>query len=161
MQQLGETVVDALVGDAADDDVALMLVDLPDAEVTGASGASTIDVDPDPSAVRQVRAGAVAVLDRWQVDPELIDDIVLVISELVTNAVVYGRPPVGLSLRQSGRTITVECHDGGAYLPRRLHATADDEHGRGLELVGLLATTWGTRRLKQGKAVWCTFTTST
>ncbi len=158
-EQLGEAVVDALVGDDADDDVALMLVDLPDTNVTGASGASTIDVGPDLSAVRDVRAGAVAALNRWQVHPELMDDITLVVSELVTNAVVYGRPPIQLSLRRSGRTITVECHDGGAYLPRRLHATADDEHGRGLELVGLLATTWGTRRLEHGKAVWCTFTT--
>ncbi len=158
-QQLAEAVVDALVGDDADDDVALLLVDLPDANVTGASDASTIDVEPDLSAVRGARAGAVEVLNRWQVDPELIDDITLVISELVTNAVVYGRPPVGLSLRHSGRSVTIECHDGGAYMPRRLHATADDEHGRGLELVGLLATTWGTRRLERGKAVWCTFTT--
>jgi serine phosphatase RsbU (regulator of sigma subunit)/PAS domain-containing protein/anti-sigma regulatory factor (Ser/Thr protein kinase) len=158
-QQLAEAVVDALVGDDADDDVALLLVDLPDANVTGASDASTIDVEPDLSAVRGARAGAVEVLNRWQVDPELIDDITLVISELVTNAVVYGRPPVGLSLRHSGRTVTTECHDGGTYMPRRLHATADDEHGRGLELVGLLATTWGTRRLERGKAVWCTFTT--
>jgi len=158
-EQFGEAVVDALVGDAADDDVALMLVELPDANVTGASDALTIDVEPDLSAVRGARAGAVEVLHRWQVHPELIDDVTLVISELVTNAVVYGRPPVRLSLRHSGRTITIECHDGGAYMPRRLHATAEDEHGRGLELIGLLATTWGTRRLERGKAVWCTFTT--
>jgi hypothetical protein len=38
-----------------------------------------------------------------------------------------------------------------------LRPTSDDEHGRGLQLVSLLADRWGTRPTPEGKAVWCVF----
>jgi hypothetical protein len=46
-------------------------------------------------------------------------------------------------------------HDGAATLPRRARLSEDDEHGRGLLLVSLIAQCRGTRPTPTGKAVWC------
>ena len=51
--------------------------------------------------------------------------------------------------------MTLEVHDSATTLPRRAHPGNDDEHGRGLLLVSLLAQRWGTRPTTDGKAVWC------
>jgi two-component sensor histidine kinase len=84
-----------------------------------------------------------------------VETALLVISELVTNAVVHGRPPIQLRLRRSGTHVVIEVHDAASFLPRRLRPTPDDEHGRGLQLVALLADRWGTRPTRDGKSVWC------
>jgi anti-sigma regulatory factor (Ser/Thr protein kinase) len=83
----------------------------------------------------------------WQ--EERIDDALLVVSELVTNAVVHAAPPLVLRLRvDTGTTGGLQVHvtDGG---PARQHASwaadrADDEHGRGTTVVTTLAHHTGT-----------------
>ena len=50
---------------------------------------------------------------------------------------------------------------GLAEMPRRLRPTPEDEHGRGLQLVALIADRWGTRPTAEGKAVWCVLSVST
>ena len=76
-------------------------------------------------------------------------------SELATNAVLHGRPPIQLRLRHGARPASIEVYDGTAVLPRKLRPTPDDEHGRGLQLVSSLRERWGTRPLPHGKSVWC------
>jgi hypothetical protein len=49
----------------------------------------------------------------------------------------------------------LEVQDRATYLPRRMRPTPEDEHGRGLQLVTLLADRWGTRPVRDGKSVWC------
>lgn len=85
---------------------------------------------------------------------ELIDDVVLVTSELVTNAVRHGSPPVGLLARAGSRWLRVEVHDHSSAMPVPQHADDDDEQGRGLGIVSALATRWGTRPTTAGKVVW-------
>jgi hypothetical protein len=58
-------------------------------------------------------------------------------------------------LSRHRRHLTLEVHDGAPTLPRRARPEVDDEHGRGLLLVSLIAQRWGTRPTPQGKAVWC------
>jgi len=91
------------------------------------------------------------------VAPHLVDDIVLLVSELVTNAVIHGRSPIELRLRRARRHVVLEIHDGARFLPRKLRPTAEDEHGRGLQLVTILADRWGIRPTADGKSVWCMF----
>lgn len=108
----------------------------------------------------------------------------LLVSELVTNAVVHtGRPAVlTMSLSQDGRspggrapdalraaceaealavdatrTLRVEVADGSRTAPLPRHAEGEDTGGRGLELVSGLADRWGWHHEGDGKRVWCEF----
>lgn len=84
----------------------------------------------------------------------------LLISELVTNAVVHtGCPAVLRMLFGAGAadvaTVRVEVADASARPPRPRHADGDDTNGRGLELVDGLADRWGWQREGNGKSIWC------
>jgi anti-sigma regulatory factor (Ser/Thr protein kinase) len=86
------------------------------------------------SATAEVRAAfpALAALD------DLVDDVALVVSELVTNAVVHGEPPLVLEVipREDGvrRTVTIISHDGGPWDG----TPPDPVRGRGLAIVRAL-----------------------
>lgn len=85
---------------------------------------------------------------------DLADDLALVVSELVTNAVRYGSPPVVVELEDGEQTVTVAVADSGGGRPRARQADSDDEGGRGLLLVELLAAETGVRADPPGKTVW-------
>jgi anti-sigma regulatory factor (Ser/Thr protein kinase) len=77
----------------------------------------------------------------------------LIVSELVTNAVRYGTPPMSLRLIL-GRVLTIEVKDASPTSPHLRHARTLDEGGRGLFIVSQLTDRWGTRRSPQGKTIW-------
>lgn len=81
-------------------------------------------------------------------------DLALVITELVTNAVRHGSPPVEVEIDTCEHCVTVVVADGGRGRPERRRAGATDEGGRGLLLVDLLAGDHGVRPTGTGKAVW-------
>ncbi|MEU6350253.1 ATP-binding protein [Streptomyces sp. NPDC047072] len=86
------------------------------------------------------------------------DDVLLCVSELVTNALVHGVPPgrqLRLFLRYDGCVLRVEVHDSGPGVPHIVDRA--DEGGRGLLLVAALSDKWGVRERELGKAVWCEF----
>ena len=88
----------------------------------------------------------------------LVGDAVLLTSELVTNAFLHGRPPIELRLRRDRRARARRGRRRRAgRCPRKLRPTPDDEHGRGLLIVSLLADRWGTRPTPRGKSVWSLF----
>src|SRR3954462_1635801 len=74
---------------------------------------------------------------------EVLDDALLLISELVTNSVLHGGPPIVLAIECDGEGLNVRVRDGLAPLPVPRVAGDDDESGRGLTLVELLTDTWG------------------
>lgn len=82
------------------------------------------------------------------------DDLALVVTELVTNAVRHGSPPVEVEIDTCGHCITVVVADASAVRPLQRAAGDDDEGGRGLLLVDLLAAERGVRPAGSGKAVW-------
>jgi anti-sigma regulatory factor (Ser/Thr protein kinase) len=106
------------------------------------------------SAVRQARELAAALLTGWGCAPECVDDAVLVVSEMVTNAVRHGSGGIRLRLHWSGSYLRVEVRDGSPLLPRLLPASPSADRGRGLRIVARLASRWGSTRLRDGKVVW-------
>lgn len=81
-----------------------------------------------------------------------VDAIELLVSELVTNAVVHAGSPVDLTIRHLGNRTRVEVSDASALLPRMRPATI--EHCRGMHLVAALAARWGAEGHVGGKTVW-------
>ncbi|MEN8649510.1 ATP-binding protein [Streptomyces sp. 21So2-11] len=86
-----------------------------------------------------------------------LDDVLLCVSELATNAVRHGVPVGGAFLLKVGadaRCVRVECHDAGRRLPRVRHPDHDEQGGRGLLLVDAVASRWGVGERPFGKFVW-------
>ena len=82
------------------------------------------------------------------------DDAVLIVSELVTNAVVHGAGDVTLDVVVADDAVRVEVADREPELPDVLDYQADAESGRGLLIVSKLARRWGVRPVDNGKVVW-------
>jgi anti-sigma regulatory factor (Ser/Thr protein kinase) len=94
-----------------------------------------------------------------------VDVAVLLVSELVTNAVIHGDErgagtlaAVTMLVRCSGGELRVEVHDRsrGIPVPASLEVPDDSEAGRGLMLVDTLAAEWGYYLTPGGKAVYFT-----
>ncbi|MFD5536853.1 SpoIIE family protein phosphatase [Streptomyces sp. NPDC127079] len=110
-------------------------------------------LDHHPQAVAAARAHIRHQLILWGLDEETAYTTEMIVSELVTNAVRYGTPPVQLQLIKD-RTLTCEVHDSNSLAPRLRHAKTIDEGGRGLFIIAQLAQNWGVRYTLDGKTVW-------
>lgn len=143
-----------------DDDVAVLVLQHP-ARV-GPDGElfrnAALELLGGVEAAPRARAFASGVLTSWRFPQELHDLGVLAASELVANSLQHGTPPMRLRLRRTDRRLIVEVTDGDDHLPRRRRADPADESGRGLGIIGTIASDWGSRRTPGGgKAVWCEF----
>lgn len=123
-----------------------------------------LEVGPDPAEVGRARRWARQRLVGTVIaaDEPLAETLILIISELVTNAVVHTGCPAVLRMvyhcpmqePQRG-TVRVEVEDASDLPPAPRHPDRDETGGRGLELVGGLADRWGWRAEGSGKRVWC------
>ena len=85
----------------------------------------------------------------------LLDEARLLVSELVTNAVVHGAPPIALRVECDGSTeLVVAVSDGNPVPPLRRELTDDAASGRGIALVDLLSDRWGVDVTGAGKTTW-------
>ncbi|MFJ4624531.1 SpoIIE family protein phosphatase [Streptomyces sp. NPDC088812] len=110
------------------------------------------EIPSDPAAVAPVRAACGRRLAAWGLE-HLGFATELILSELATNAVRYGSPPITVRLLYD-RTLICEVSDGSSTSPHLRRAAATDEGGRGLFLVARFAQRWGTRYTPQGKVIW-------
>jgi GAF domain-containing protein/anti-sigma regulatory factor (Ser/Thr protein kinase) len=108
---------------------------------------------PDPEEAGMARAHVRRKLAAWEVDEQTAEATELIVSELVTNAIRYGSPPMWLRIIKDFN-ISCEVHDGSSAAPRLRHPGTLDEFGRGLYIVGRLVQAWGTRYTPDGKTVW-------
>ncbi|MFI9151661.1 SpoIIE family protein phosphatase [Streptomyces sp. NPDC053367] len=113
---------------------------------------ATLELPSDPAAVSGARRFTDDRLADWGLQ-ELAFTTELMVSELVTNAIRYGKSPVQLRLILES-TLTCEVFDASSTAPHLRRARTFDEGGRGLLLVAQLAERWGTRHGREGKVIW-------
>jgi signal transduction histidine kinase len=102
-------------------------------------------VRPEPAQVARARAQARQALPGWGL-AEHTELTELIVSELVTNAIVHGTGQIEIRLSYEGGCLRTQVHDHGGGRPIRRHPAADCERGRGLGLVdGLIELHGGTR----------------
>ncbi|MER5430679.1 ATP-binding protein [Streptomyces sp. NPDC002588] len=120
-----------------------------------------------PASVPASRRHTRELMSSWQIIPPVTDTVVLVVSELVTNAVKHSggrllpyrddQPryfDLGMYLRT--KHVRVEVHDDEDRLPVHVEAHEYAEGGRGMDIIRFCARRWGARGLcTGGKVVWC------
>ncbi|WP_235958826.1 ATP-binding protein [Actinomadura macrotermitis] len=153
-----------------------------DALVDPLGPATSFTVLPDPESVTDARHFALTRLDSWHLGA-LGDDVALVVSELVTNALRHsggtpcgaprwnarngfgalidplGSAPAAIQLRLYHQAPWLLCGiiDASPAAPRRKEPDYIAETGRGLHLVESFSVRWGWRGLPEGKVVWALF----
>ncbi|GAB3959650.1 SpoIIE family protein phosphatase/ATP-binding protein [Actinoallomurus acanthiterrae] len=144
-----QAVIDAIVPAHPADDIALLVALT---RLLPRSRVAEWDVPVDASKVGSVRARCAEKLGEWGLE-EVVFTTEVIISELVTNAIRYGSPPIRVRLLYE-RHLTCEVSDRSSTSPRLRRAATMDEGGRGLFLVAQLAQRWGTRYTSAGKVIW-------
>ena len=122
----------------------------------GAARTEVFELDADPDAPARSRHAVTEVLTGWGCAESAQDDLLLVVSELVTNAVVHGAEPIVVTVVHASERVRVEVTDGlSDASPHTNRAAPDAETGRGLSVVTRLASAWGWRASPgHGKTVW-------
>ncbi|GHI02127.1 SpoIIE family protein phosphatase [Streptomyces cellostaticus] len=141
--------VETMLPERPSDDVALLVART---RLLDPSKVATWDVPFDAMAVSQVRTDVSRRLADWGLE-ESAFATELILSELLTNAIRYGAPPVRVRILL-GRTLVCEVSDRSNTSPRLRRAATTDEGGRGLFLVSQYADRWGTRYAADGKVIW-------
>ena len=112
-----------------------------------------IDLERTPDSAAQARRALSDVADH--LTPRRLEDARLLVSELVTNAVMHAATELDLTvlLRGDRLSVAVGDHDRRPLAPRVEVATTD-VHGRGSLLLDALAESWGQLPRLDGKVVW-------
>ena len=130
------------------------LVDL--LESVGKSGGTEASVDL-PRSLTSVAAARRFVeqrLKEWKLEP-LLDDALLISSELVTNAVTHADSSCRVRLSLNTARLRIDVLDAGAGTPEPLPLSQTEEHGRGLYMVDAITSAWGLEDVPgEGKLVW-------
>lgn len=120
------------------------------------SAHSAMSFDADPRRVKAARRMTAAVLGRAGVrDRDVVGTVQLLVSEIVTNAIVHGNAN-SISFQITCDTVgdvLIEVDDHSSGAPEVQEAGPDDEGGRGMQLVTYLASDWG----RKGTRTWCTY----
>jgi anti-sigma regulatory factor (Ser/Thr protein kinase) len=83
-----------------------------------------------------------------------LDDLLLCLSEVVTNAVLHAGPPIHVSGDLVDTKVRVEVRDGSKAAPVQRRPAHSSPTGRGLNLLDTLASAWGVEITRSGKTVW-------
>ena len=109
---------------------------------------------PEPASSRAARH----LVADWCIDQGLVGDVVdtllLLTAEVVTNAVIHGRSDVVLRLGRHGSRVRVGVGDENTRVPMRREADPDALDGRGMALVEALADAHGVEVRPAGRLVW-------
>ncbi|MFE2512015.1 SpoIIE family protein phosphatase [Streptomyces naganishii] len=151
LQQTARHVVTALAPVPQRDDVTLLLARMIGYRREDTATWRLAARDDTPA---RARAHASAVLQRWQTRDDTRANVLLVISELVTNAVRFATGPITVRLTRRSHSLLCEVGDTGNGRPHLHSDRLLASGGRGLNVVHKLTTRWGVRWTDTGKVVW-------
>ncbi len=149
LEESCDRVLRQVPNDPPTDDIVLILART---SLLGTGRVRTWPLTLEPEAVAGARRMAGEQVTGWGLG-ELVYTTELIVSELVTNAIRYGNPPVQLRIIR-GDTLICEVSDGSSTAPHMRRARTFDEGGRGLLLVAQIAERWGSRQIPTGKTIW-------
>jgi anti-sigma regulatory factor (Ser/Thr protein kinase) len=110
--------------------------------------------EPPVEAVPLTRRQLSVVLGEWGLTGEAHEDVLLVVTELLSNAVDHGRGPVRLTVESRSGSVRIEVHDTAPDAPRPQPLDPYAVRGRGLQMVEALSSQWGWSDDPVGKIVW-------
>jgi DNA-binding NarL/FixJ family response regulator len=149
-----EWVKDNVEGYVLKDAAVDYLVDLLEVVGQGVLAQAVLDLPEDPTSAALARRFTDRTVTSWEL-VDLLDDALLIVSELAANAVTHARSPARLTLSLKPAALRIEVMDAGAGTPEPQPLTDSGEHGRGMFLIGFLSTAWGMESVgPQGKLVW-------
>ncbi|MFF1809532.1 SpoIIE family protein phosphatase [Streptomyces sp. NPDC058251] len=149
LDETGRALLADLADEAPRDDAALLLART---RAVPAEDTAHWEIPADPAAVSKAREWMTRQLTTWGL-ADLLFTTELIVSELVTNAIRYGRPPMDLRLIRH-HLLVCEVTDSSSTQPRLRRARTTDEGGRGLFLVAQIGGRWGCRHGQNGKTIW-------
>jgi len=151
LQQAARRVVATLAPARQRDDVTLLL-----ARMIGyrKEDTATWRLPARDDAPARARAQVSARLRQWRTRDDTRDNVLLLVSELVTNAVRFATGPVTVRLIRAGHGLLCEVGDTGNGRPRLRRGGLLDDGGRGLHVVHGLTSRWGVRWTDTGKVIW-------
>ncbi|MDX3265863.1 SpoIIE family protein phosphatase [Streptomyces sp. MI02-2A] len=151
LDDLCSSTVDTLRAKPPSDDVTLLLART---RSLSADQVASWQFPSDPAVVGRARTVAIRQLTQWGLE-HLAESTELIVSELVTNAIIHGNGDRTIGLRLiRHEMLTCEVSDAGHSHPLVRRPRTTDEHGRGLFLVTQLSRRWGTRHIPDGKLIW-------
>lgn len=119
--------------------------------------AKRVELLAGPEAPHDARLVVRDALDAWGVPDGVVEDTVLAVSELVTNAVKHARSSSVLELEigETREWLRFSVSDASRVPPLARLASDSDESGRGLAVLAALSDRWGIEQHGPGKRVWC------
>jgi len=146
----------ATLADAPEDDVAVVVVRVPEPGTTGLDGSATPrrrrwQLPADPPSIGRARHAVLGSCAAWGIEDTAAAE--LVVSELVANAVMHGWGRIGLRVEDTPAGLRIEVQDENPEPPTELEGHETGIGGYGLTIIGRLAE-WGWEPADGGKVVW-------
>jgi anti-sigma regulatory factor (Ser/Thr protein kinase) len=117
--------------------------------------AATLRLPPVPTSAKAARKFITDFCGAAEMPEEVCQTAALIVSELVTNAIIHGRTSATIEVHPPGDVLRVAVRDDNPVLPPvGDKPDLNAESGRGLMIVRALADRWGIERAADGKAVW-------
>jgi hypothetical protein len=118
------------------------------------------DFGADHDAPRSARHFVAGALRDWGHAGTILEDAVLLVTEMATNAVVHARSPFSVVARAEGARVRLSVRDGSLVTPTLRSDGPTATSGRGLQLVAALSSRWGVETSADGKTVWAELPTT-
>ena len=116
-----------------------------------------VELPAEASSAAAARAAVRSLLvGQAERDQQALDRVLLLTSEVVTNAILHARTPLRLTAAVERGQVRVRVYDSMRLVPRVRSYRADAGTGRGMHLVSALADQWGVEETSGGKCVWFT-----
>lgn len=123
-------------------------------ELDGPQWTQVLPALPPPDEIPAIRHRVAEVLADWQVRGEAAEPALVVVTELLTNALEHADAPIRITLERGQGFLRVQVRDGAPEPPRRRPRRPADKRGHGLEILEALTLRRGWTPDPYGKTVW-------